>query len=1220
MIKIEELFVKEINRSINGVIKADSQEEKDYKNEIEEYVITSELTERFNELMNRYVNSLSTPTEDVGVWISGFFGSGKSHLLKMLGTLLGNREIENRLPLEYFKEKTADSNLIKNFEALRKTEVMSILFNIDAVGNRNIKQEKDNIAPILMKEFYGKLGFTKKFLKIATFERELWFEDKYEEFKQKFNEYNPSLKWENYRDLMAIKYDAFVKVASENGYLTEDEAINLAKTPNDSLSIEEFADIVKKCINKKGDKYRVVFLLDEIGQYIRDNDELMLNLQTVSEKLGTVCRGKVWLIVTAQETMDNMITESTVKRMEFSKIQGRFKTKLSLTSQNVDEVIQKRLLSKKELHQNYLENYYEDNGIRIDNGIHFSEGTKALEKYKSKDKFADFYPLVPYQFDLLQQVFENIRKQGYTGKHMSEGERSMLTSIQSAVVGVMDKEIDVMIPFNAFYKPIENFINPDIARTIGKARDNPNIEPYDVEILKILFMLKDITGLRLNVENLTTLMLNKLDQDKIELEKKIKEGLSRLCKQHLVTENNGVYKFLTDEEQTINRYIDEESVTISQVNQKVIEKIFKRIFVSNQIKSKLLNNTFNFNKKFDDQFVGGQSEDLTLAIVSETSINHNEARLVTLSTQEKTLFIKLNDCRFLEEIEKIIKINQYADKVPFADLDNEKRRIIEGKREEAREREKNIETSIEIAITEGDFFASGEKLNISKANAKDKISDGLEVLVNKVYSKNSYVSKHYDEKSLKDLFMEDNNLFAANIYSGHNNHLAFNEFKHFIDTFKRVSLKEVYDRYKAVPYGFSDDDIVGLLSEMILCGDLKVFLSETKVEKENILKVLKGQRDRAITIIEKNKKVDEFLLTRVKKVAKDFFGELIVAVTEEEIVNYIKNKLQNELHKVTKNFFKYNDGVEYPYPGYKASVEYKNAISKMKDIKENEEFFEAFTKQSENLLNMKDEFEHFNEFFNREYDKTFDLGVKTLKNAESYFTLDSDFESDVNLEKIREILKSNQPVKGINEINLLVSKIEERIKIIVDKWKNEIKEEIENKQEVALGTLNNFESAILVKGEFEKLTNELPQINEEGLRYYSNKIKNAEKNVLEMLKKSLNEKLSQAEKNVSTKGQGKDISSDIKTKLNESYSNVSNRVKNISNYSDYDVILSLINDYEVNGGYILDGVEYKKPEVVLNPKLSYKELENIEDVDSYVEELRKKLRNEILSGKKVILG
>ena len=183
MAKIRELFVKEIDRRINGVIKADSQEEKEFKEEIDEYVITSELTGRFNELLDRYIGSLSTQTEDVGVWISGFFGSGKSHLLKMLGILLGNKTIEGKLPLEYFKEKTTDAKLIKSFEALKNTDTLSILFNIDAVGNKNIKQEKNNIAPVLLKEFYGKLGFTKKFIKIATFERELWLEDKYEEYK-----------------------------------------------------------------------------------------------------------------------------------------------------------------------------------------------------------------------------------------------------------------------------------------------------------------------------------------------------------------------------------------------------------------------------------------------------------------------------------------------------------------------------------------------------------------------------------------------------------------------------------------------------------------------------------------------------------------------------------------------------------------------------------------------------------------------------------------------------------------------------------------------------------------------------------------------------------------------------------------------------------------------------------------------------------------------------
>ena len=209
-----------------------------------------------------------------------------------------------------------------------------------------------------------------------------------------------------------------------------------------------------------------------------------------------------------------------------------------------------------------------------------------------------------------------------------------------------------------------------------------------------------------------------------------------------------------------------------------------------------------------------------------------------------------------------------------------------------------------------------------------------------------------------------------------------------------------------------------------------------------------------------------------------------MAVTEEEIVTFIKSKLQNEVNKVNKTLYKFNLDAEFIYPGYKASIDYKNDLTKIIDIKENETFFENFSKQSENLFDLKERFEHFNEFFNREYDKVFDLGIKTLKKAKNYFALDISLEGDSDLQKIKDILNSNEPVRGINEINLLTSKIEEKIKLIIDKWKNEIKEDIENKLEVAIGTLGNYDSVILVKNEFEKLTNELPQINEEGLRYY----------------------------------------------------------------------------------------------------------------------------------------
>jgi len=1222
MAKIKELFLKEIERQINGVIKADTQDEAVIKYEIDEYVITTELEKHFDEFLEKYAESIKKPTEDIGVWISGFFGSGKSHLLKMLGTLLGNKEIYGKLPLDYFKEKTKNPIMLKYLEAIRETKTLSILFNIDAVGNKNIKQEKNYIAPILLKEFYRKLGFTKKFIKIATFERELWLDDKYEEFKAKFNEYSPKQKWEDYRELMALKYDTFVKVVSDAGYLTKDEAMNLAKNPNDGLSIEEFAEIVNKCLNKLGKKQRVVFLLDEVGQYIRDNEELMLNLQTVSEKMGTVSKGRAWLLVTAQEKMDSMISESTIERMEFSKIQGRFKTKLSLTSSNVDEVIQKRLLTKKENYNDYLKNYYVDNGIRIDNGIDFAEGTRTLEKYKNKDKFADFYPLIPYQFNLLQEVFENIRKQGYTGKHMSEGERSMLTAIQDAVLKIKDRDIDVMIPFNAFYQPIEKFINPDIARTISGSLQR--VEHFAVEILKVLFMAKDIIGVSMKIENITTLMMSKLDEDKIALENKVREGLRTLAGQHLITENNGVYKFLTDEEQTINRYIDEESIPTSQVTNKVMDTIFKKIYVSNQIKSKVLNNTFNFNKKFDENGYGTQNENLTLTLVSENSINYAEPRLITKSSAENTLFIKLSDCRFLEEVEKILKINQYADKIPFSELDAEKRKIIEGKREEARGRERNLEVSIEKSILNGDYFISGEKVIIKKGTAKDKINDTLEILVNKVFNKNKYIVTHYDEKVLTEIVNEnrESSMFATDIYIEHNNHLAFSEVIQFIDSYKRVSLKEIFGRYKNIPYGFSDDDIVGIIATIYVEGDIKILSDEVKVEKDKLVNLLKQTRNstREKTIIEKNKKSDEALLSKVRMAGKNYFGELITVNGEEKLISEIKMKLEGYLHKVNKIHYRYKDNAEYKYPGMKTVIEYRDKLKKIVDLSQNEPFFMEFIKSAEELIELKEEFEEINEFFVREYDKIFDKGIEAISKAGNYKELAPEIENDESVLEIKSILGLDNPLRRINEINIIVAELEEKIEDIVKKHREEILEEIKAREKAVIFNFKDTEIEGKTTVEFKKIADEISEVNETGLRYYSTKIKNTEKSIIEIAKNKLKEKKLIVENSIREQIKEKDITSEIKSKLDDIERKIKSKIDNLSEYEDYSVVLSLINSYANDSKYILEGVECKKLEVVFNPKMSYREFENIEEVDKYIDELKKKMREEIFAGKKIILG
>ncbi len=114
-----------------------------------------------------------------------------------------------------------------------------------------------------------------------------------------------------------------------------------------SVSVENFCHWVKEYLDSQDAQRRILFLVDEVGQFIGSDTKLMLTLQTITENLGTICKGRAWIIVTSQADMDAVLGElSSSKANDFSKIAGRFKTRLSLSSSNTDEVIQKRLLRK----------------------------------------------------------------------------------------------------------------------------------------------------------------------------------------------------------------------------------------------------------------------------------------------------------------------------------------------------------------------------------------------------------------------------------------------------------------------------------------------------------------------------------------------------------------------------------------------------------------------------------------------------------------------------------------------------------------------------------------------------------------------------------------------------------------------------------------------------------------------------------------------------------
>lgn len=463
--ELRNIYKSDINRSINGVIKVFQEDTESIRQELEEYIITKELRRHFNTFLNNYEKSLNTPTDKIGVWISGFFGSGKSHFLKILSYVLSNKEVAGKNAVEYFADKFDDPMMFAQLERCANVPTDTILFNIDAKSP--FQKDKTAILRVFAKVFYEYRGFYGDDLKVARLEQFMEKSGKAEQFRMRFLEINGE-NWENARNAFAFYEDDIVQILIETLDMSETAARNWFNgTETADLSIEQLVKEIKEYVDSRGKDFRLLFMVDEVGQYIGSDGNLMLNLQTIVEEIGSRCGGRVWVMVTSQEAIDSI---TKISGDDFSKIQGRFNTRLSLSSSSVDEVIKKRILAKNENGEQLLSLSYEKNSAVLKNLFSFTDAVLDLKGYSGEGDFVDTYPFVPYQFRLLQNVLAQIRKHGNSGKHLSGGERSMLSGFQEVAQAIEMRDENALVPFHLFYDTVHTFLESSIRRVIDRCQ------------------------------------------------------------------------------------------------------------------------------------------------------------------------------------------------------------------------------------------------------------------------------------------------------------------------------------------------------------------------------------------------------------------------------------------------------------------------------------------------------------------------------------------------------------------------------------------------------------------------------------------------------------------------------------------------------------------------------------------------------------------------------
>lgn len=1039
---IKDLFEKKIDRTIEGVVTIGNETEEQRWIELEEYVCTDEIVKGFRTFFRKYRESLTHPTKGIGVWITGFFGSGKSHFLKILGYILENKEVAGCEAIKYFEEKIDDNLVIADMKQCAKANNKVVLFNIDSKAKSDSKSKNQAIMDIMLRSFNESVGYCGTSPWVADMERTLDEEGNLNIFISKFEELS-GRKWVSTRAKALLNRDHIVKALAAARDMTEESAKQFIddQTKNFTNSTEEFAQIVDNYCKKNN--ARVIFLIDEAGQFMTQNTQLMLNLQTCVEDLGKYCRGQAWVVVTSQQELKAMIEGTRDKQQDFSKIQGRFDTRLLLSGSNADEVIKKRILAKKENAIIPLESMYDASSNKLSNLILFP-AKPTWSGYSDAKEFANVYPFVTYQFELLQKVFEAIREHGMSeGKHLSQNERSLLYAFKKSGEKYANSNSGILVPFDSFYSTIEEFVDYDIKTVFSNAEKRATLDEFSIRVLKVLFMIRHVKEMPATIDRLATLMVGSIDEDKAELKNRILVALDALLGETLIQKNGEVYEFLTSVEQDVENQINKAAFNEGEVQRTILEIIYDKILETNKYRYEGRYD-FGLNRYVDSESKGSfNQENITIKFATQFSGFKDVADYASESMRINGIVIDLTEGTFVEELVRASKINTFKrnnEGVMSASLTD----IMSKKVAEASDRTKRAEDIIRTVLRTAPIYLASHPLDIKSKDGKDRVQEAFKEYIKLEYYKIGQVSYFYqDQKSILSMLNSRDPDFSVEDSSQDPNHSAYKEIKDKIkgdkDASRITTVKSLIDSLAKKPYGWRDLDTLGMVALMWKRKELQISIHDNVIDDDDAgVKNDLAHKNKIDTMVVRiQEKIDDEILFKVKQIMNNIYAENIPLdenQLKDRVISFFKDK------KKFLEDLRVKHGSSYA--GSKVATEiYKDfdAITKTSDPLT---VFNEVIAREDSLKRNSDSLEQLEAFYK--------VGSSQQKNFEEAKKLSAWYQQNKMLEdlsamddvisRIDAIVQMEMPFSKMTELaNLVFQANEEKAKVIDAKYKNTVK-------------------------------------------------------------------------------------------------------------------------------------------------------------------------------------
>jgi hypothetical protein len=852
--KIRELFdpSKNIHRNIEKVIAYGVSQEARLKSEISEYVVTESIDQQFENLLLKMEAAMDVGGEnEVGVWVSGFYGSGKSSFTKYLGLAFDDRVTIDGVPfIQHLQDRLKRATTKALLATVAKRFPAAVLM-LDLASEQVAGATMAEVSEVLFYKVLQWAGYSRN-LKVAALERKLKRDGRYDEFLALFKKTTDGEAWQDYRNDELVVDSLIPEIAHQlyptlfkTGTAFTTETSEIVVFTNDR--VREMLEIAHEASGKD----YIVFIIDEVGQYVGPRPNLILNLDGLAKNLKTIGDGKVWIVGTAQQTLTEDDAKAALNSPELFKLNDRFPIQIALESNDIKEICYTRLLGKSAAAEQALGSLFDQHGQQLRQNTRLVDARVYGVDFDRKT-FVDLYPFLPAHFDILLHLLGALAKS--TG---GIGLRSAIKVIQDILIegsegkpAISEQQVGWLATTVTLYDALEK----DIRRAFGSL--HAAVEkatrvrfPHSVlhqEVARTVAVLQILGNLPISRQNITSLMHGSIAG--AAQADAVAKAIEDLINDAIVPfgEKDGGLCFYSEKLNDIEQ--ERSQVALRGVElRRIVNEALTAVYAP--LPTTQLHGSYAVQTGLKAQSAGNVPASLAgdrnpiqtiVELVDPKDIDGTRTRLTDESRHNTARFTVYLAGRTTPEMDAltadIYRCKEIANRYR-SDPDQEIREYCNAQADRAGQLGGKLKTQIQRSLQQGSFIFRGQVVAVDTLAPEilDAARKHLAEVAHQVFDRYAEAPVRAATE-LAEKFLRVGNLAAITSaldplglvqtqggrHSIRTDHLAIVSIRDYIDRSGSVDGKRLSDHFGDAPFGWSPDTLRYVVAAMLLAGEIKL--------------------------------------------------------------------------------------------------------------------------------------------------------------------------------------------------------------------------------------------------------------------------------------------------------------------------------------------------------------------------------------------------------------